>query len=509
MTQHSHLILVLADQLSWHNPALADADPNRDQLLLAEVVQETTYVKHNKHKIAFLLAAMRHFRVEAEQKGFTVHYTTIDEGVVSLLAAVQMVLARTQVNQVILCEPGEWRLRCEFESWPDQLGIACEMREDSRFLASHAVFDEWADGQKSLRMEYFYRLMRKRYQLLLDASGGPEGGQWNYDADNRSGWRNKDLVPARRQPAVSPITRQVIIEVDALFADHPGDLKHFCAAVTRAEAEQQLDDFLTHFLPLFGQYQDALAEESPTLFHGLIGLYLNAGLLEPLEVCRQVERRYQLGEVSLAATEGFIRQILGWREYVRGIYWRFMPHYAEHNTWQAVRPLPAWFWTAETPMRCLSKAIGQSLDLGYAHHIQRLMVIGNFALIAGLSVKQVCEWYLAVYVDAYEWVELPNTLGMALNADGGIMASKPYAASGNYIAKQGNHCAQCQFDPKQTTGPKACPYNSLYWHFIDQNLASLSTNPRMSLITSQWKKRDPEQKQSITGWAEHVLDQYL
>ncbi|MEY3007640.1 MAG: hypothetical protein RI942_1982 [Pseudomonadota bacterium] len=509
MTKSKRLTLILADQLSWQNPALANASPETDELLLAEVKAEATYVRHNKHKIVFLFSAMRHFAEAASERGFTVHYCQYDMGVTSLLEAVKHRLARTEYSAVRVCEPGEWRLREEIAAWQTQLDVPVSMLEDTRFLASHADFAVWADSQKTLRMEYFYRGMRKRYGLLMGESDKPVGDRWNFDADNRSGWRNKETVPTRLHDNPDTITSDVIELVNTHFSDHPGDLSRFSYAVTAKRASAHLAHFIEIFLPQFGQYQDALAEESTTLFHGLIGLYLNAGLLEPLDVCQQAEAAYKAGHASLAATEGFIRQILGWREYVRGIYWYHMPLYASNNTWQANRPLPAWFWTAQTDMRCLHKSLEQSLNDGYAHHIQRLMVIGNFALIAGLSVDEVCAWFLAVYVDAYEWVELPNTLGMALNADDGIMASKPYAASGKYIAKQGNHCQKCRFDPKLTTGERACPYNSLYWHFIDRNLERLSKNPRMGLITGQWKKRDSAERDSIVSWAEQVLASQL
>jgi deoxyribodipyrimidine photolyase-related protein len=276
--------------------------------------------------------------------------------------------------------------------------------------------------------------------------------------------------------------------------------------VTHEAAQSELDWFCEYALPAFGTYQDALSEESPWLFHGLISMYLNCGLLEPLAVCEQVESAYRCGHCSLSAAEGFIRQVLGWREYVRGLYWHHMPDYRERNALAADRPLPEWFWTGDTEMRCLSQALRQSLELGYAHHIQRLMVIGNFALIAGLSVAEVCDWYLGVYLDAYEWVELPNTLGMALFADGGIMASKPYAASGKYIQKQGNHCKTCRYDPKRVTGEDACPYNSLYWHFIDRHNGLLSQNPRMGLILGGWRKRADDDREAVLKWADHTLE---
>ncbi len=355
-------------------------------------------------------------------------------------------------------------------------------------------------------MEYFYREMRRRHSVLLTPSGEPEGERWNYDRDNRAGWRGKVAVPERPALAPDSITREVLALVEEAFPDNPGDLASFNLAVTAAGANEQLVFFVEHCLDRFGEYQDALAEESPWLFHSLVSMYLNIGLLDPLDTCRRVEAAWRDGRCGLAAAEGFIRQVLGWREYVRGIYWLAMPDYAERNSLDARTPLPPWFWTADTDLRCLQQAIGQSLDLGYAHHIQRLMVIGNFALLAGLDVQEVCDWYLAVYVDAFEWVELPNTLGMALHADGGLMASKPYAASGKYIQRQGDHCAQCPYSPSRVTGEGACPYNALYWHFLDTHREALGGNPRMGLMLKNWEKRDGEERTSIVQWAERELD---
>ena len=498
-------ILVLADQLSWRHPALQKADPEATVVILAEVREEATYVRHNRHKIALLFSAMRHFAQALSERGYRVEYARFEEGLPSLLAACERALAQCSYQRLLICEPGEYRLLEQMQGWSDVLGVPVEILEDSRFLSSRRDFSDWASGRKQLRMEYFYRDMRKRYSLLMDAAQ-PEGGKWNYDAENRTGWRSQCDIPVRPQPVLDEVTREVIECVASHFPDHPGDLSTFRWAVTHEAAQSELDWFCEHALPAFGTYQDALAEESPWLFHGLISMYLNCGLLEPLAVCEQVESAYRRGHCSLSAAEGFIRQVLGWREYVRGLYWHHMPDYRERNALSADRPLPEWFWTGDTEMRCLSQALQQSLELGYAHHIQRLMVIGNFALIAGLSVSEVCDWYLGVYLDAYEWVELPNTLGMALFADGGIMASKPYAASGKYIQKQGNHCKTCRYDPKRVTGEDACPYNSLYWHFIDRHNGLLSQNPRMGLILGGWRKRADDDREAVLKWADHTLE---
>ena len=502
--QQPALILVLGDQLTIDHGALKHAVPGRDLVVMAEVAAEARYVRHNRHKIVLIFAAMRHFRDELRSLGFTVHYFEYaNDGPQTLFEAVGMVIEACDVAEVRCCEPGEHRLYRELQQW--RLPAPVTLVEDDRFLCSRDAFAAWAKGRKQLRMEYFYRGMRKDYQVLLDDTGKPEGGKWNYDADNRRGWRSQEAVPAR--PIVTPdaITASVIALVLREFPNHPGDLDQFYLAVTREEAQRHFRWFLDHALQHFGTYQDALAEDSPWLFHSLVSMYLNIGLLQPLEVCREVEQVYRQGGCALSAAEGFIRQILGWREYVRGIYWHTMPGYAQRNALKANRPLPSWFWDGATDMRCLQVALRQTLDLGYAHHIQRLMVIGNFALLAGLDVAQVCDWYLAVYVDAFEWVELPNTLGMALHADGGLMASKPYAASGKYIQRQGDHCKQCVYNPNKTTGDAACPYNSLYWHFINRHREMLAANPRMGLVLNNWARREQDEQRVIVQWAENIL----
>ena len=503
---HAALILVLGDQLTPDRGALKDAVPGRDSVVMAEVASEARYVQHNRHKIVLIFSAMRHFRDELRALGFTVHYFSYSEnGPATLLEAVQITLQQCAVTELRCCEPGEYRLLCELQQWV--LPVPVRLFADERFLCTRSAFANWAHGRKQLRMEYFYRDMRRQYQVLLDDQGGPQGGRWNYDADNRRGWRSQDKVPPRLQVTPDAITADVMALVEREFVDHPGDLSRFYLAVTRREANLHFRWFLDHGLQHFGTYQDALAEESPWLFHSLLSMYINIGLLDPLDICRQVEQAWRDGSCELTAAEGFIRQVLGWREYVRGIYWLAMPEYAGRNALQAQRPLPHWFWTGATDMRCLHIALKQTLDLGYAHHIQRLMVIGNFALLAGLSVKQVCDWYLAVYVDAFEWVEMPNTLGMALYADDGLMASKPYAASGKYIQRQGDHCKQCRYSPTRSTGDGACPYNSLYWRFIDRHREAFQRNPRMGLVIKNWERKPEEEKNAILDWANTQLAQ--
>ncbi len=501
------LVLVLGDQLTAGRGALATARAGVDHVVMAEVAEEATYVAHNRHKIALIFAAMRNFCEELRGRGFTVHYFPWEQGVRDLREAVVAALQDSGAVRLRCCEPGEYRVLENIRAW--ELDVPLEICTDDRFLCSRNDFAAWAKGRKQLRMEFFYREMRKRYELLLDASGKPEGGKWNYDADNRKGWRGKEPLPERPRAATTGPLPDVLRLVAEAFPDQPGDLGRFDLATDRAGAESQFEWFVDNALGKFGTYQDALAEESPWLFHSLISMYLNIGLLDPLAVCRRVEDAYRSGDCDLAAAEGFIRQILGWREYVRGVYWLHMPEYGSRNSLGAEHPLPGWFWSGATELRCLASALTQTLELGYAHHIQRLMVIGNFCLLTGISPEEVCAWYLAVYVDAFEWVELPNTLGMALHGDDGLMASKPYAASGKYIQRQGNHCSACRYDPGKVTGDGACPYNSLYWRFIDRHRSRWESNPRMGLALRNWERKPARDQAAILDWAERELVRLL
>ena len=495
------LILVLGDQLTQGRGALRHARPGLDTVLMAEVGEEADYVTHNRHKIALIFSAMRHFRDALRERGFEVLYFDFEMGVGSLTEALDRARESGGFSRVQCCEPGEHRVRESLQAWSAERGITFDWHPDDRFLCTLEAFRSWSEGRKQLRMEYFYRVMRREHGVLLTASGDPEGGRWNYDRDNRAGWRARDTPPSRPDLSPDRTTLEVLELVERAFPANPGDLSQFNLAVTPEGAAAQLEFFIEHCLDRFGHYQDALAEESSWLYHGLVSMYLNIGLLDPLQTCRAAETAWREGKCSLSAAEGFIRQVLGWREYVRGIYWTHMPAYGELNALQAEVPLPDWFWNADVDLRCLQRAIGQSLELGYAHHIQRLMVIGNFALLCGLSVEEVCDWYLAVYVDAFEWVELPNTLGMALYGDGGLMASKPYAASGKYIQRQGNHCAQCRYRPDQVTGEGACPFNSLYWSFLARHAKRFAGNPRMALAMKNWERKPDEQQRDILDWA--------
>jgi deoxyribodipyrimidine photolyase-related protein len=419
--------------------------------------------------------------------------------------ALGQLLEKTGPLPVIVTEPGEWRVRDEIERWHDTFGVPVEVRPDNRFFAPLSEFHDFAKDRKEWRMEHFYRKLRRKTGLLMRTDGKPEGGKWNFDHDNRKSLPDDIALPDTPHFPHDDITNHLIEAVPAHHAGSCGSIEGFGYAVTRKDALAALDHFIGHRLPLFGDYQDAMTTRHRLLFHAVISPYLNVGLLSPIEVCRAAEAAWHSGSAPLNAVEGFIRQILGWREYVRGLYWEMGRDYHKGNYLGAKRALPWFFWTGDVAMNCLHHAISDTLETAYAHHIQRLMVIGNFALLAGLNPKEVCDWYLAVYADAFEWVELPNTLGMALYADGGKMGSKPYAASGKYINRMSDYCTNCRYDPAKSTGADACPYNALYWHFIDRHADKLSGNPRMAMPYRTWARMKDEKRHDLIAQADSFL----
>lgn len=504
---HVVLRLVLGDQLSETLSALRDADPGRDVLLMAEVAAEATYVRHHQQKLVLVFSAMRHFAADMAARGWRVEYQQLDQpgALPDLFAVVESALEECSACRVVVTEPGEWRLRREMDSWSERLGVPVEIREDDRFLCSHARFSAWAQGRKQLRMEHFYREMRRHTGWLM-ADGKPEGGRWNYDAENRKRMPADLEIPPRLRFEPDATTREVIAMVGERFPDHFGDLAAFAWAVERDAALRALRHFVSDCLGSFGDYQDAMRSGEAFAFHALLSPYINLGLLLPAEVCEAALGAYAAGQAPLAATEGFIRQILGWREFVRGVYWQWMPAYPETNHLDAKRPLPQFFWDADTDMHCLQEVIAGTQRHAYAHHIQRLMVTGNFALLAGLDPVAVNEWYMIVYADAYEWVELPNTHGMALYADGGRLASKPYAASGNYIQRMSDYCKGCRFKPSRKLGGDACPFNYLYWDFMMRNQAALRDNPRMAMPYRNLARMPAAQRADIARQAAAFLE---
>lgn len=500
------LIVILGDQLSPALASLRQATPD-DVILMAEVKSEASYVKHHKHKIIFLFSAMRHFAAVLRQQGFNVCYLEYasQTGIHSMTNAVQFALAQYPVEQLVITECGEYRLQQELLSWQTHFNLPVTMLEDDRFICSLSMFAQWASDRQQLRMEYFYRLMRRHTGLLMGSNQQPVGGQWNFDKENRKACPPDMLQIPPLTFNHAEITTTVIRLVNQHFADHPGIAENFQYAVTGKDARKAFLHFVEQQLAKFGDYQDAMLLDQPFLFHSICSMYLNAGLLDVRWMCQKVEAAFKAEQVSLNAAEGFIRQVIGWREYVRGLYWLKMPDYSNNNYLNAQRPLPGYYWHGNTKMRCMQQAISQTLEFSYAHHIQRLMITGNFALLAGLSVKETTDWYLAVYCDAYEWVELPNTLGMALFADGGVLASKPYAASGAYINRMSNYCKSCHYKVKDSLGELACPFNALYWDFLDRNSTTLGQNARLQLAYKNWLAKGNEQQQAIRHKAEDVL----
>jgi deoxyribodipyrimidine photolyase-related protein len=502
------LRFILGDQLSRDIATLRDLDPARDVVALAEVAGEATYVRHHPKKIAFVFSAMRHFAASLRAEGIEVDYLALDapDNPGRFAGAVRRAVERHAPTRVVVTEPGEWRVWRDLSTWEQELGLPVQVRDDDRFFTTPSAFRAWAEGRKLLRMEHFYRDMRRRTGFLMEPDGRPVGGKWNYDAENREALSGDVSVPDRFAVAPDAVTAEVLDLVASRFGDHFGSLDGFDYAVTAADAGAALQYFVAKLLPRFGDYQDAMRVGEPFLFHARISVYLNAGLLDPRTVCRTVERAYWDGHAPLNAVEGFIRQILGWREFIRGIYWLKMPDYADTNALSAKRALPTFYWTGETDLRCLREVIGQTRREAYAHHIQRLMVTGNFALIAGLSPAAVNEWYMVVYADAYEWVELPNVQGMALFADGGVLASKPYAASGKYIARMSNYCQHCRYNVQKQLTEDACPLNALYWNFIAENREAFEGNPRMAMPLRTLSRMSPEKVAALREKATRFLD---
>lgn len=495
------LVLVLGDQLTPDVAALKAADRTRDVVVMAEVMGEGTSVPHHPQKIALIFAAMRKFAAWLEADGWQVAYSRLDDP--ENLQTVSGELMRRAVefgaNELLATKPGEWRVLHDLEDLP----LSVRVLEDDRFVCSEVEFAAWAEGRKQLRMEWFYRDMRRKTALLMEGDQ-PAGGKWNFDPENRKPAKQDLLRPRPRDFEPDPVVEEVLALVEARFT-HFGRLRPFRWATDRAGALAALAEFVEDRLPRFGAEQDAMLEGEPYLSHALISAYMNLGLLLPLEVCRAVEAAWKAGNVPIQAAEGFIRQIIGWREYVRGIWALTGPEYLTRNALGHTRALPWFYWGGETKMACMRATVGQTRDLGYAHHIQRLMVTGNFALLAGVNPAEVHEWYLSVYVDAYEWVEAPNTIGMSQFADGGLLGSKPYVSSGAYIDRMSDYCGGCSYRVKEKVGERACPFNLLYWHFLDRHRERFRSNPRMGQMYRVWDGMEAGHREAVLAGAETVL----
>lgn len=494
--------LILGDQLNENNAIFDHLNQESDVIVMGEVLEEASYVPHHLKKIILIFSAMRHRAERLKEQGWHVHYHSLDltSSIKSFPDLLEAARSLGDVDEILVAHPGEWRVLDMLKTWSEQRQVPLRVLPDTRFISDLTSFDAWAEGKKQLRMEFFYRLMRQKTGFLM-VDGHPVGGVWNLDAENRKRWKGDPPIHPIKPFHPDPITQAVIEQVCAEL-DGFGSAEGFDYPVTPEQAQEAVSDFVTHRLTAFGDFQDALVDEEDYLFHSRLSAALNVGLLDPMDVCQQAIDAFEAGRAPLNAVEGFVRQIIGWREFIRGIYWRFMPDYATRNTLGHDQPLPEWYWTGETKMRCLARAIDATARNAYAHHIQRLMVTGNFALILGVVPEAICRWYLAVYADAYDWVELPNTLGMVMHADGGVVGSKPYAASGKYIERMGDHCKHCHYSVKETETSQACPFNALYWDFLMRHRDKFEANPRMKMMYRNVDRMDEDRQQAIAARAQ-------
>ena len=499
------LILLLGDQLSLDAPALRDADPDRDAVCMAEVAAEVERHPNHRQRVVLFFSAMRHLRDRLRERGFTVHYQSITDpdAAGSLPAFLARQIEAHAPDRVALTEPGRYDLREALRRVAEEADVPLAVHEDDHFLCSHAGFAGWAEGRKRLTMEYFYRMMRKRTGFLMDGDE-PAGGAWNFDEDNRESF-GADGPPDYKEPIhfqPDAITRAVMDDVAERFPDLYGSLDAFDWPVTHEEAQRAVRDFIEHRLPTFGTHQDAMWAGRPWLSHARIAAALNLKLIDPAYVLEKADAAYRDGHAPINAVEGFVRQLLGWREFIRGIYWFHMPDYIDRNALGADEDLPMFYWTGETDMACVRDVVTQLLEHAYAHHIQRLMVTGLFGLLYGVEPKQIHDWYMALYTDSGEWVTLPNTIGMSQYADGGVIGTKPYIASGKYIDRMSNYCGSCRYDPAKAHGDDACPFTTLYWAFLMRHGERFEGNRRMRFQVRNLERKSADEQARIAEHAE-------
>jgi deoxyribodipyrimidine photolyase-related protein len=505
------LHLVLGDQLDPASAIFDGFDPRRDRLWMAEVAEEATHVWCHQLRIAFFFAAMRHFRDEQRELGRTVEYhelnTTpdLDRGG-SFAEVLWADVGRLKPERLVVVDPGDWRVREQLQQAADRSGLTLELREDRHFYCTRRDVEEYGRGRKRLVLEYFYRDLRRRHGVLVDEAGQPAGGQWNFDQENRDAFPASGPVnlPQRLSFPADATSRMVIELVRTRFADHPGSLEHWSLPVTREDALRFLRHFIDQILPSFGRWEDAMWRTEPFLYHSRLSALLNVKLLNPRECVEAAVAAGERGVAPLNSVEGFVRQILGWREFVRLIYWRNMPGYAAANALDHHEDLPGCYWNGRTEMQCIHGSMQHVLDHGYTHHIERLMVLGNFALLLGVHPRQFHEWHMAMYLDAIDWVSLPNTLGMSQYGDGGIVGTKPYCASGNYIRQMSNYCRGCRFDPGKATGEHACPVTTLYWDFLSRHADRFRDNARMKFQLANLRRKSPQELAKIRAEANSV-----
>jgi deoxyribodipyrimidine photolyase-related protein len=493
------LVVVLGDQLDRGSAAIRGLDVDRDAVLMAEVREEAEHVPSHRQRTALFLSAMRHFALELAGSGVRLRYVRLEDrgNTQSLGGELARAAKVLRPEGVVVTEPGEHRVARALREAAASAGVPLRTEEDESFTCTTDSFRGWAEGRKELIQESFYRTRRRELRVLLEPDGGPAGGRWNYDDENRESFRSAPDPPRPYSPRTDAVTREVIEIVERLFPEAPGRMKSFRWPVRPDQARRALDDFVRNRLPLFGRYEDAMWSGEPVLYHSLLSSSLNLKLLHPRECVDAAVRAVESGTAPLNSVEGFVRQLIGWREFVRGVYFREGEGYAERNGLQQSGSLPGFFWDGETEMNCLAHCIGEVLDHGWGHHIPRLMVIGNFALIAGIAPRQIEEWFLAMYVDAVEWVTAPNVVGMSQHADGGVVGTKPYAASGKYIDRMSNYCDGCRFDVGTRSGPDACPFNTLYWDFLIRHRERFASNRRMTMMLRNVDRLDAGERRSL------------
>ncbi len=499
-------VWILGDQLHSDHPALARADRREDRVVFIESRKRSEQVCYHQLKLVLIFSAMRHRAEALRAGGWQVDYVELTG---SFAEGLQEYVRKHRPESLLVEEPSQYNFRQALPALSRRLGVPIEVVPTNMFLVPEAEFQEWADGRNRLLMEHHYRRVRQKLDLLIEKDGEPTGGAWNFDPENRGTYaafaKSRTAIAPAAALAPDAITREVIALVAREFAHHPGKAERFWLPVTRAEALAWLRGFIKRRLANFGPWEDMMATGEPVLFHSVLSPLLNIGLLRPRECVDAAVAAYRAGQAPLASVEGFVRQIVGWREFINGVYWLRMPGYEQLNALDAQRELPAWFYTGETEMNCLRQVLRQVIDLGYNHHIQRLMVLGNFFLLAGIAPTAVLRWYTEMYVDAHDWVMAANVIGMILHADGGYMATKPYAAGGSYIHKMSNYCEGCRYRPDQRTGPDACPFNYLYWNFYATHEQRFATNPRVGMMIKTWQKKPEEEKKTIRAQAEAFL----
>ncbi len=511
-TRIRNLHLVLGDQLDRDSAVFDGFDDGRDAVWMAEAAGEATHVWCHKLRIAFFLSAMRHFRDELEDKGLPVFYNELthrssDDRGKNFADILEKDVRNLRPEKLVVVQPGDHRVQEMLEKAAKSLDLELEIREDSHFYDTIDGFREWAGGKKSLVLETYYRQMRKKHEVLLNKDGTPSGGEWNFDSENRETF-GKDGPPgdikAPRRFSPDKITKDVIELVEKRFAHHPGTPEHFDLPVTRADALKWLREFIERRLADFGKYQDAMWTDEHFLFHSRLSCLLNVKLLNPRECVAKAVEAYREKKAPINSVEGFVRQLLGWREFIRGVYWLNMPGYLDKNYFGAEAELPAFYWDGDTDMECLRDAMHNVLNHGYAHHIQRLMVLGLFAQLYGADPRKFHDWHMAMYLDAVDWVSAPNTIGMSQFADGGIVGTKPYCASGNYISKMSNYCKNCRYNPKESTGEDACPVTTFYWDFLGRNYDKIADNRRMLFQVKNYEKKNGDDLDAISKRADEL-----